>query len=349
MNIEKDIKLTDFSSGGGCGCKVAPKFLNKILEKHKNSFIDEKLLVGNKNSDDAAIYKINNKQAIVATTDFFTPIVNNPKEFGKISAANAISDIYAMGAKPIFALAILSVPLKKISVKVIRKILNGGEEMCKKAGIKIAGGHTIDSSELIYGLSVIGLINIKKIVTNSDAKHKDDIIITKPIGIGIISSAIKKNSIEKEKYNALLKNCTKLNIPGYILNNKNLIHSMTDITGFGLIGHLKEMCKGSNKKAIINFDAIPKIKGIVSLIKRSYYTGASERNWLNVNRFIDKKSIINDKIKKILSDPQTSGGLMISCKKSNSKKILNFLNKNGFEDSAIIGEFIDKKPSVLIS
>lgn len=348
MTIHKNINLVDFSSGGGCGCKVPPKLLKKLLNKYKNSFVDKNLLVGNSGSDDAAVYKINNRQAIVATTDFFTPIVNNPKEFGKIAAANAISDIYAMGAKPIFALAILSIPSNKIPVKVVRKILSGGKQVCKSAGIEIVGGHTIESSELIYGLSVIGIVDKKKIITNSNAKHKDDIIITKPLGVGIISSTIKKNCVEKKQYKLLISNCTKLNNPGHILNNQGLINSMTDITGFGLIGHLKEMCQGSNKKAIINYNLIPKIEGVISLINKNFYTGASERNWLYVKDLIDIKSKLNNMIKIILSDPQTSGGLLISCKKTNTSKVLNFLKNNNFKESAVIGEFIEKKPTILI-
>ena len=268
----KKIKLTEYSSGGGCGCKISSGALEKILNNYSKKFKDKKLLVGNENSDDAAVYKINNNQGIVASTDFFTPIVDDPYDFGRISATNALSDIYAMGAKPIFALAILAFPNDTFSKDVIRKITNGGEDICNTAGIAIAGGHTIESSEPIYGLAVIGLI-----------------------------------------------------------------------------GHLKEMCIASKKRAVITYDNIPKIKGVENLIRENIYTGASNKNWLDTKRFIENSKKLSEEKKILLSDPQTSGGLIISCTKKNSAEVLSILKHNNFKTSSIIGEFKNnKQPSIEI-
>lgn len=343
----KKIKLTEYSSGGGCGCKISSGALEKILNNYSKKFKDKKLLVGNENSDDAAVYKINNNQGIVASTDFFTPIVDDPYDFGRISATNALSDIYAMGAKPIFALAILAFPNNKFSKDVIRKITNGGEDICNSAGIAIAGGHTIESSEPIYGLAVIGLIDLKKIRTNSDVADNDLMILTKPLGIGIISASIKKNKLNKDVYKEMISNCTKLNEPGYILSERSLINGMTDITGFGLLGHLKEMCIASKKRAVITYDNIPKIKGVENLIRENIYTGASNKNWLDIKKFVKNSKKISEEKKILLSDPQTSGGLLISCTKKNSAEVLSILKYNNFKTSSIIGEFKNNKQPLI--
>jgi selenide, water dikinase len=340
----KKIKLTEYSSGGGCGCKIPSGTLEKLLNNYNKKFKDKKLLVGNENSDDAAVYKINDSQGIVASTDFFTPIVDNPYDFGRISATNALSDIYAMGAKPIFALAILAFPKTKLSNDIIKKIMNGGEDICNSAGITIAGGHTIESAEPIYGLAVVGLIDLKKIRTNSNVANNDLMILTKPLGVGIISASIKKKKkLNKDIYREMLSICTKLNEPGYILSKRSLINGMTDITGFGLLGHLKEMCVASKKKAIITYDDIPKIKGVEKLIKENIYTGASNKNWLNIKNYVENPKEINNAKKILLSDPQTSGGLLMSCTKKNSKEVLSILKKNDFKTSCIIGEFKNSK------
>ena len=342
------MKLTDYSSGGGCGCKIPSNILQKYLKNLEKQFLDKNLLVGNSKSDDAAIYKINSKEAIVASTDFFTPIVNDPYEFGRISATNAISDIYAMGAKPLFALAILAVPSESINNKLVKKIILGGKDICRMAGIVVAGGHTIKSSEIIYGLSVIGITKIKSIKTNDAAKDGDQIILTKPLGIGVISSAIKKNMVQREHYKSMISNCIKLNKPGYYLGKKNLITSMTDVTGFGLLGHLKEICIASNKKAKIYYNLIPTIPGVKELIKKNIYTAASNNNWLNTKNFILKTKKIGKTQKIFLTDPQTSGGLLISCKKIFADQIIKYLKNNKFENASIIGEFSKSNPSIEI-
>ena len=346
--VKKNVKLTEFSTGGGCGCKVSPEVLKKLLNSERIKLLPKDLIVGLTNSDDAAVYKIDKERAIVATTDFFMPIVNNPSEFGEISATNALSDLYAMGAKPLFALAIVAMPIKKISLNIIKKIISGGEKICKNAGIPIAGGHTIESSEPIYGLVAIGIIKIREIKTNSKAEHEDDLILTKPIGTGILSTAIKKDIASKEQYNELIKSCTKLNDVGIYLSEKNLVSSMTDVTGFGLLGHLKEICLASKKKAIIQYKKIPIFEGTEKLVDNKIFTGASSRNWNSYKKYISKNSKVEQIKKIILSDPQTSGGLLLSCKKQNSKKILKILKSRRFKSSTIIGSIKNGKTKICI-
>lgn len=339
-------KLTEFSPGGGCGCKIDQKTLIDIIPKLTKS--SNNLIVDFSMFDDAAIYKINKKESIVTTTDFFMPIVDKAYDFGKISAANAISDIYAMGGKPLLALAIVAMPFEKINSKDVKNILKGGNEICRKADIVIAGGHTINSSEPIYGLSVTGLINSKNIVKNSNAKHDDVIFLTKPLGVGILASALKKNCLSTRDYKCLIKNTTKLNKVGYKLSQKNLISSMTDITGFGLIGHLKEMSVSSKKSAIIYSNELPLLNNVRKYIKMNCLTSASKKNWEFSKNMVYNN--ISNELKDIVSDPQTSGGLLFSCSKKNIKKVFNILKKNGFKDATIIGEFKnDKKPKIIFS
>ena len=339
-------KLTEFSPGGGCGCKIDQKTLIDIIPKLIKS--SNNLIVDFSMFDDAAVYKINKKESIVTTTDFFMPIVDRAYDFGKISAANAISDIYAMGGKPLLALAIVAMPFEKINSKDVKNILKGGNEICRKADIIIAGGHTINSSEPIYGLSVTGLINSKKIVKNSNAQHNDVIFLTKPLGVGILASALKKNCLTTRDYNCLIKNTTKLNKVGYELSQKNLISSMTDITGFGLVGHLKEMCVSSKKSAIIYSHELPLLNNVRKYIKLNCLTSASKKNWEFAKNIVHYN--ITDELRNIVSDPQTSGGLLFSCSKKNIKNVFDILKKNEFKDSAIIGEFKnEKKPKIIFS
>ncbi len=339
-------KLTEFSPGGGCGCKIDQKTLIDIIPKLIKS--SNNLIVDFSMFDDAAVYKINKKESIVTTTDFFMPIVDRAYDFGKISAANAISDIYAMGGKPLLALAIVAMPFEQINSKDVKNILKGGNEICRKADIIIAGGHTINSSEPIYGLSVTGLINSKKIVKNSNAQHNDVIFLTKPLGVGILASALKKNCLTTRDYNCLIKNTTKLNKVGYELSQKNLISSMTDITGFGLVGHLKEMCVSSKKSAIIYSHELPLLNNVRKYIKLNCLTSASKKNWEFAKNIVHYN--ITDELRNIVSDPQTSGGLLFSCSKKNIKNVFDILKKNEFKDSAIIGEFKnEKKPKIIFS
>src|SRR5437868_12168743 len=257
MNAPEKIRLTEFSHGGGCGCKIAPAILSDILSSTPIRGLPKELLVGTETSDDAAVYRLNDTQALVATTDFFTPIVDDPHDFGRIAATNAISDIYAMGGKPILALALVGMPLEKLPVSVIRRILEGGESVCAQAGIPIAGGHSIDTLEPIYGLVALGLVHPDRVKRNSSAKAGDALVLGKPLGIGILSAALKKGKLSAAGYAEMIKWTTKLNTPGQELADKPDVHALTDITGFGLAGHLLEVCRGARLAAEVKFDALP--------------------------------------------------------------------------------------------
>src|SRR4051794_6974012 len=255
--MDMQVRLTQFSHGGGCGCKIAPGVLEQILAKSAPSLIPKELLVGIETSDDAAVYKINDRQAIVATTDFFMPIVDDPFDFGAIAATNAISDVYAMGGQPLFALALVGMPVNQIPLEVIRKILEGGESVCARAGIPIAGGHTIDSVEPIYGLVAIGLVDPRNLKRNAGAKVGDKLVLGKPIGVGILSAALKKGKLSAEGYRAMIEATTKLNTPGQRLGGIAGVHALTDVTGFGLLGHLLEIAKGSGVAAQVRWKDVP--------------------------------------------------------------------------------------------
>src|SRR2546421_2917037 len=280
MNAPADlIRLTQFSHGGGCGCKIAPAVLSEILAKTPIRGLPKDLLVGIESSDDAAVYRLNDTQAIVATTDFFTPIVDEPHDFGRIAATNAISDIYAMGARPIMALAIVGMPLEKLPLAVIGEILAGGESVCAEAGIPVAGGHSIDTLEPIYGLVVLGLVHPDKVKRNSSAKAGDALVLGKPLGIGILSAALKKGKLSQAGYAEMLKWTTQLNTPGQALAEMADVHALTAIPGFGPAGQLLEMCRGARLAAEGEFDALPLIAEALDWARRGIATGASERNW----------------------------------------------------------------------
>src|SRR5262249_36316448 len=257
MNAPERIRLTDYSHGGGCGCKIAPAVLSEILAATPIRGLPKDLLVGLETADDAAVYRLNDTQAIVATTDFFTPIVDEPHDFGRIAATNAISDIYAMGGRPIFALAIVGMPLEKLPLPVIGQILAGGESVCAEAGIPIAGGHSIDVLEPIYGLVALGLVDPKHLKRNSTAKAGDLLILGKPLGVGILSAALKKGKLSDAGYKAMIDSTTKLNTPGEALAKLDAVHALTDVTGFGLAGHLLEICRGSKLGATVSLDKMP--------------------------------------------------------------------------------------------
>src|SRR5690348_15416510 len=260
MNAPEKVRLTEFSHGGGCGCKIAPAVLTEILANSSVKGLPRELLVGTETSDDAAVYRLNDSQALVATTDFFTPIVDDPYDFGRIAATNAISDIYAMGGRPIFALAIVGMPLEKLPVATIRQILAGGESVCAQAGIPIAGGHSIDVLEPIYGLVALGLVHPEKVKRNSSAKAGDSLILGKPLGVGILSAALKKGKLSDAGYAQMVEWTTKLNTPGEALAEIPAVHALTDVTGFGLAGHLLEICRGSKLSAEVSFDRLPVIE-----------------------------------------------------------------------------------------
>jgi len=333
MNAPEKIRLTQFSHGGGCGCKIAPAVLSEILSSTPIRGLPKELLVGTETADDAAVYKLNDTQALVATTDFFTPIVDDPHDFGRIAATNAISDIYAMGGKPIMALAIVGMPLDKLPVSVIQRILEGGESVCAAAGIPIAGGHSIDTLEPIYGLVALGLVHPAKVKKNSSAKNGDVLILGKPLGIGILSAALKKGNLSAAGYDAMLKWTTKLNTPGQGLAELDGVHALTDVTGFGLAGHLLEICRGSKLGAEVKFDALPVIPEALEWVKQGVATGASDRNWKGYGHEV---SISGEEWKKkLISDPQTSGGLLVSCSAGIEEQVLGEFKKQGFEAKVI--------------
>ena len=336
MNAPEKIRLTAFSHGGGCGCKIAPAVLSEILASTPIRGLPEALLVGTETADDAAVYRLNDEQALVATTDFFTPIVDDPFDFGRIAATNAISDVYAMGGKPILALAIVGMPLDKLPLSVIGRILQGGESVCASVGIPIAGGHSIDTLEPIYGLVALGLVHPDRVKRNSSAKDKDVLILGKPLGIGILSAALKKGKLSEAGYAAMLGWTTKLNTPGEALSGLAGVHALTDITGFGLAGHLLEICRGSKLGATVNFDALPVIPEALEWAKQGVATGASDRNWSGYGGEVDLPKDFADWKKKLLTDPQTSGGLLVACSPDVASDVLRRFSLENFE-SAVIG------------
>ncbi len=334
-----DIKLTQFSHGGGCGCKISPAILAEILAQSPvaSMVMPKELLVGSETSDDAAVYQLNAEQAIVATTDFFTPIVDSPRDFGRIAATNALSDIYAMGGKPIFALALVGMPLDKLPLEVIREILAGGEEICVRAGIPIAGGHSIDTLEPIYGLVGLGIVHPQRVKRNSAARHGDSLILGKPLGIGILSAGLKKGRLSADGYAQMIAQTTRLNTPGTALAALDGVHAMTDVTGFGLAGHLLEICRGSNLQAQLEFARLPLIDEAVVLVREGIVTGASARNWQSYGREVDLASNLEEWQQKMLSDPQTSGGLLVSCAPDSEAAVLAEFRRDGFLP-AVIGK-----------
>src|SRR5438874_11810649 len=303
-----DVRLTSLTQGGGCGCKIAPAALTEILAKVPRPLLDPALLVGIETSDDAAVYRLNDEQAVVATTDFFMPIVDDPFDFGRIAATNALSDVYAMGGKPIFALAIVGMPLEKMPVEVVQRIISGGESVCAQAGIPIAGGHSIDTLEPIYGLVALGLVHPKKVKRNDRAQDGDVLILGKPLGVGILSAALKKGRLSAAGYKQMVEITTQLNTPGTALAEVEDVHALTDVTGFGLAGHLLEICRGSKVGAEIRFDDLPVLPEALEWVKEGTATGASDRNWKGYGHDVRMPSSAPDWKRKLISDPQTSGG-----------------------------------------
>ena len=330
-------RLTSLAHGGGCGCKLAPGVLENILANTAKGLVPKDLLVGIETSDDAAVYRINAEQAIVATTDFFMPIVDDPFDFGAIAATNAIADVYAMGGTPLFALAIVGMPIDKLPVETIRQILEGGESVCKKAGIPIAGGHSIDSVEPIYGLVAIGLVNPRHMKRNAEAKPGDKIVLGKGLGVGIYSAALKKDKLRDEHYQAMLASTTKLNTPGTKLAALPAVHALTDVTGFGLLGHLLEVCKGSKVNATIRWESVPLLPAVTELAREGYVTGASKRNWASYGNNVDLNGH-GEVERSLLCDPQTSGGLLATCAPEAVDEVLDIFRRDGFDRAAVIGE-----------
>jgi len=346
--MDMQVKLTQFSHGGGCGCKIAPGVLEQILSKSAPGILPRDLLVGIETSDDAAVYRINDSQAIVATTDFFMPIVDDPFDFGAIAATNAISDVYAMGGIPLFALALVGMPVNQIPLEVIRKILEGGESVCARAGIPIAGGHTIDSVEPIYGLVAIGLVDPRNLKRNSGARIGDKLVLGKPIGVGVLSAALKKGRLDDAGYKAMIDATTKLNTPGTKLGKLEGVHALTDVTGFGILGHLLEMAKGSNASAKLDWPSIPLLPGAYDFAREGIATGASGRNWTGYGERITLGGTIGEAERILLTDPQTSGGLLVACAPSSVDEVMQLFRAEGFDHAAIVGEIVEGQGHVRV-
>lgn len=331
------VRLTSLAHGGGCGCKLAPSVLQELLANQPAAAPFRQLLVGTETSDDAAVWKIDDSTCVVATTDFFMPVVDDPFDFGRIAATNAISDVYAMGAKPIMALAILGMPLNKIAMDDVRQIIAGGNAVCASAGIPIAGGHSIDAPEPIYGLVAIGLCRPDRIRRNADAKPGDALILTKGIGVGVYSAAIKKGELSGEGYAEMLASTTQLNRIGSELAEDKAVHAITDVTGFGLLGHALELARGSKLSVTLKADDVPLFAQAAQFAQQGYITGASTRNWASYGDAIRLPDGLPDWQRNLLVDPQTSGGLLISCTADRAQATLEIIQNAGYNAARIVG------------
>ena len=333
-------RLTSLSHGGGCGCKIAPGVLSEILKNTNRMPMPPELLVGIETADDAAVYQLTDEIALIATTDFFMPIVDDPFDFGRIAAANAISDVYAMGGKPIMALALVGMPINVLSTEVIGKILEGGESVCRAAGIPIAGGHTIDSVEPIYGLVAIGVVHPKRVKRNADARVGDRLILGKPIGVGVLSAALKKEVLSAEGYAQMIAITTQLNTPGPDLAALDGVHALTDVTGFGLAGHALELARGAKAVVALDWARVPLLAGVRTLATQGMVTGASDRNWDGYGAEVQLPDGFSAVDRALLTDPQTSGGLLVSCSADAVADVLAVFRRHGFDGAAEIGEIV---------
>lgn len=341
-------RLTSLAHGGGCGCKLAPSVLQKMLKNQPDFGPFEHLLVGTETSDDAAVYELDNDTCVIATTDFFMPMVDDPNTFGRIAATNAISDIYAMGGKPIMALAILGMPIDKIDPAVVGEILKGGREKAAEAGIAVAGGHSIDNPEPVYGLAVIGICKKQQIRLNAKARNGDKLILLKGLGIGVYSHAFKKDKLSPDAYQEMVSSMTLLNKIGTNLGNNDNVHAMTDVTGFGILGHGIEMAQGSNVEIAIHYSKLPFLNNAEALAKEGYFTGASHRNWDSYGENIVLPNNFPDYKRYLLTDPQTSGGLLLSVAPEDAEDIVYYAKENGYPLSTIIGKVREGKPKVIV-
>ncbi len=345
-----ETRLTELAHGGGCGCKLSPAVLRELLAGMPAAQAFPDLLVGIETGDDAAVYRINDEQAVVATTDFFMPIVDDPFDFGRIAAANALSDVYAMGGRPILALAILGMPLGKIAPETVGRILAGGAAVCAEASIPVAGGHSIDSPEPIYGLAVIGLVRPDRVLRNSGARPGDVLVLSKPLGVGVISAALKGGRLDarhaRAAYTSLVDYTTRLNAVGHPLAQLPQVHAMTDVTGFGLLGHGLEMCRGSKLSARIRFDALPLLDGVAELARVPYRTGAATRNWASYGGEVALAPGLEEWQRDLLCDPQTSGGLLVAVEPAGVTPVLELMRSAGFGRASVIGEMHDGTPGI---
>ncbi len=330
-------RLTSLSHGGGCGCKIAPGVLSEILKGTAAMPIPKELLVGIETADDAAVYQLNDEQALIATTDFFMPIVDDPHDFGRIAATNAISDVYAMGGRPIMALALVGMPINVLSTQTIGRILEGGASVCRAAGIPIAGGHTIDSVEAIYGLVALGLVHPKHVKRNADAQPGDVLVLGKPLGVGVMSAALKKGELGDAGYARMIETTTKLNTAGPDLAALPGVHALTDVTGFGLAGHALEMARGARCEVRLDWSAVPLMSGVRELAAQGFVTGASGRNWAGYGSDVALPANFAAEDRALLTDPQTSGGLLVACTPDSLDAVLAVFRRHGFGQAAVVG------------
>ncbi len=347
--FEKAVRLTSLSHGGGCGCKIAPGVLSEILKSSTGFPVPKELLVGIETADDAAVYKLNDEQALIATTDFFMPIVDDPYDFGRIAATNAISDVYAMGGTPIMALALVGMPINVLPIETIGRIIKGGESICAEAGIPIAGGHTIDSVEPIYGLVVMGLIHPSKVKRNADAKVGDVLVLGKPLGVGVLSAALKKDKLSADGYKQMIANTTQLNKPGIALAELKGVHALTDVTGFGLAGHGLELARGAKCSVQLDWAKVPLLPGVRELAAQGMVTGASGRNWASYGADVTLPTGFSEADRALLTDPQTSGGLLVSCAPAQAAEVMEIFKRGGFAHAAVIGRVVDGPGRLIIA
>ena len=339
-------RLTSLSHGGGCGCKIAPGVLADLLKRSAPALQFPQLLVGMETSDDAAVYQLNDDQAVIATTDFFMPIVDDPFDFGRIAAANALSDVYAMGGTPLMALALVAMPIKLLSPATIREILRGGEAICAEAGIPIAGGHSIDSVEPIYGLAAIGVVEPRHVKRNAGARAGDVLVLGKPLGVGILSAALKSGRLDDAGYRAMIDTTVQLNRAGPDLAKLAGLRAMTDVTGFGLLGHLLEMCRASSVGARLRMGDVPLLQDVLAMAAAGTVTGASARNWASYGAEVRLAPALEGAAQAVLCDPQTSGGLLVACAGDTAADVIGIFRRHGFARAAIIGEVIEGEPLV---
>lgn len=343
------IRLTELAHGGGCGCKIAPALLREILATLPGQAIPPDLLVDAATADDAAVWRLNDEQAIVATTDFFMPVVDDPFDFGRIAAANALSDVYAMGGRPILALAVVGMPIDRLPPAVIRRVLEGGQAICAAAGAVVAGGHSIDSREPIYGLVALGLVHPARVRRNSTARPGDTLVLGKPLGIGVYSAALKRGVLTAESYAAMIDSTTRLNTPGADLAMLDGVHAVTDVTGFGILGHLLEVCRGSGVSAELRFADLPFFRDTLALAVAGHTTGASTRNWDSYGAEVTLPDGWPEVRRKLLTDPQTSGGLLVACAPEATDEVLGVFHAHGHTAARVVGRLAEGPPGVRVA
>lgn len=339
-------KLTQLSRSGGSACKLPPELLQKILAGITPGILPPQLLTGMDRVDDAVVYQLNPQQAIVVTTDFFTPIVDDPRDFGRIAASNALSAVYAMGGTPLFALALAGMPANQLALAQITQIFEGGAAVCRAAGIPIAGGHSIDSLEPVYGLVAIGLVNPLHLKRNSVAQAGDKLILGKPIGIGTYAEVLRRGLLTDSEYEALLDSATQLNTPGPVLACLDGVHALTDIGGCGLLGHLLDLCKGSALRARLEFASVPLLPKLLEFARDGHAADLAERNWAGYDGAVSLSGPSAELARALLADPQTSGGLLVSCAPDTVTEVLSIFLQQGFSHVSVIGELLTGEPGV---